>query len=289
MFDKNISEKYPSLVNYFEDLLKTEDRFPQSILFWGQDIVSQYNIAIEISRILNCKESKDRDCNCVNCRWIRNRSHPSVLTVTNIDSKPEGDDSKTVISIKQTQLIKKTILNTSDYYRSIILCGAKKQDDVWTPEGLNFKNFKAEAANSLLKIIEESPKKTVFFFLTNDKSDVISTILSRCQTFSVPSLAKINLTYSGVKAIFEDYPNYEPTKLFEYSEIFQNSLKLSEQIFDKCQNYLLSVLKSNLENKLLKQKAINDIKLFEAAKQKYKLGIKPDIIADDLFLALMGK
>ncbi|MBR1753891.1 hypothetical protein IJ732_03560 [bacterium] len=289
MFEKIISEQYPFLSEYFENILQNTNRIPQSILFYGQDIKSQYKFATEIARILNCTGSKDELCQCVNCRWIREKTHPAVLTITNIDSKPQGDETKIVISMKQAQMIKSSLVNTSDNYRVFILCGAKIENEIWTPTGLNFENFKAEAANSLLKIVEEAPKNTIFFFLTNDKSDIIPTILSRSQAFFVPSFNKDKLTFSGVKSIFEDYPNFEASKLFEYSQTLQNSLKLSENIFDKCQNYLLSVLKTNIGNNVVKQRVIEDVKIFEQAKQKYKLGIKPDIIADDLFLALMRK
>lgn len=289
MFDDELFKNYPFLTNYFATILKECEKIPQSILFFGQDISAQYSLATEIARILNCTGTKDNTCDCVNCRWIREKSHPAVLTVTNIDSKPQGDETKTVISIKQTQMVKSMLVNTSDNYRVIIFCGAKKENKEWKPVGLNFENFKAEAANSLLKIVEEAPKRTIFFFLANDKSDVISTIVSRSQAFFVPSFNKDSMTTSGVKSIFEDYPNYDSIKLFEYSGNFQNLLKDYDNLFDKCQNYLLSMLKTNLDDRLAKQKIIEDIKIFEEAKKKYKLGIKPDIISDDLFLALMRK
>lgn len=289
MFANEISQKYQFLTEYFENLLTENKKIPQSILFYGQDISAQYSIATEIARILNCNGTKNEQCECINCRWIREKTHPAVLTLTNIDSKPQGDDTKTVISIKQTQMVKSLLVNTSDNYRVIIFCGAKFESDVWKPLGLNFENFKSESANSLLKIVEEAPKNVLFIFLANDKSDVISTIVSRCQTFYVPSFNKSSMTTSGVKSIFEDYPNFETVKLFEYSSNFQNILKDYENTFDKCQNYLLALLKSNFDKGLIKQRIIEDIKLFEQAKQKYKLGIKPDIIADDLFLALMRK
>lgn len=289
MFSQDISKKYPFLSEYFETILKDCEKIPQSILFYGQDISAQYEIAKEIARILNCTGTKDENCECVNCRWIKSKTHPAVLTVTNIDSKPQGDETKTVISIKQTQMVKTMLVNTSDYYRVIIFCGAKNENKEWKPIGLNFENFKAEAANSLLKIVEEAPKRTLFIFLANDKSDIISTIVSRSQVFYVPSFFKESTTISGVKSIFEDYPDYQPAKLFEYSNNFQSILKDYENLFDKCQNYLLSLLKANYNDNLAKQHILEDIKIFEQAKKKYKLSIKPEIIADDLFLALMRK
>jgi DNA polymerase III delta prime subunit len=181
------------------------------------------------------------------------------------------------------------LTTSSDNFRVFILCGANVINNLWTPMGLNFENFKAEAANSLLKIVEESPARTLFIFLSVDKFDIISTIISRSQVFYVPSFNNFSLNFSGVKEIFEDYPNFDTSKLFIYSDIFKKTLENHQNLFDKCQNYLLSILKLNSNDNLLKQRVIEDINIFEKSKQMYKLGIKADILSDDLFLALMRR
>lgn len=290
MFNNDLKDKYPFLTEYFGSIFeKNIERMPNSIIFYGQDILGQYELSKEISRILNCKGDKTPECKCFSCKWISEDQHPEVLTITNIDNKPDGDKTKLVISIKQTQMIKSLLSLNSDYYRVFIMCGAKVVNDNWIPTPLNFENFKAEAANSLLKIVEETPEKALFIFLTNNISDIISTIVSRSQAFFVPSSNKGTLSFTGTKDIFEDYPNFNSSKLFEYSGMFQNALKNSENLFDKCENYLLSVLKTNPEDSLLKQRVLEDIKIFEKAKKMYNLEIKPETISEELFLALMRK
>lgn len=290
MFNVDLKEKYPVLTKYFESIFeKNIERMPNSIIFYGQDILGQYELSKELARILNCKKDKTPECDCFSCSWMKKNQHPDVLTITNIDTKPSGDDSKKVISIKQTQMIKSLLSLNSDFYRVFIMCGAKTENDKWIPTGLNFENFKAEAANSLLKIVEETPEKAVFIFLTNNVSDIISTIVSRSQAFFVSSFKKYDWSFIGTKEIFEDYPNFESNKLFEYSLMFQNALKNYENIFDRCENYLLSVLKMNPKDILLKQRVLEDIKIFEKAKKMYKLEMKPETISEELFLALMRK
>ena len=255
MFKSDLKAKYPFLTEYFESVLCT-DRMPNCILFYGQDIRAQYDFAIEIARLLNCENDGCESCDCYSCKWIEEHRHPAVLTITNRHSKPSDDNTKTVISIKQAQMVKSMLVNTSDCYRVFIFCGANLLDeknksneevtfDNWTPTGLNYENFKAEAANSLLKIVEESPQNSLFFFLANDKSDIISTIVSRAQNFFVPSLNKVELKTTGAATILDDYPNFNSQNLFEYSQNFQTSLKNSSEIFDRCENYLLAVLKEN--------------------------------------------
>ena len=113
-----LSDKYPFLVNYFEQGIKNSDKsIAHSILFYGNDLDSQYQLALYISRLLNCKKDKNYDCECLDCNWIKNNEHPAVLTISRKDNKPDDDDSKTVISLKQANYVKQLLLNSSDFQR----------------------------------------------------------------------------------------------------------------------------------------------------------------------------
>lgn len=69
---------------------------------------------------------------------------------------------------------------TSDYHRVYIFCD---RDDDGNLLPLNQVNFPEATSNALLKTFEEPPKNTTFIFLTNDKTDIISTVVSRAQSF----------------------------------------------------------------------------------------------------------
>ena len=53
---------------------------------------------------------------------------------------------------------------------------------IWQPELMNI-----NAANGILKILEEPPEKTIFLMVTNDVNQLLSTILSRTQLVKVPA------------------------------------------------------------------------------------------------------
>ena len=181
-----LSDKYPFLTEYFTTALSSADRaLPQCILFYGNDLDAQYTLAKEISRFLNCRKDKADDCDCLNCNWINEGTHPAVLTISRLDNKPEDDDSKKVISVKQSQKIKESLMSGSDFHRVFIFCD---RDDNGNISGLNPINFQAETANSLLKIIEEPQQGVTFIFLTRYIDDVLSTIQSRSQCFFVPMI-----------------------------------------------------------------------------------------------------
>lgn len=278
-----LSNKYPFLTNYFTEALSASDRaLPQSILFYGNDLNSQYILATEIARLLNCKNDKSDDCDCLNCRWINEGTHPAVMTVSRLDNKAEDDKSKTVISVKQSQMIKEMLVNSSEFHRVFIFCD---RDDNGNIAGLNPQNFQDETANSLLKIIEEPQPGVTFIFLTRYIDDVLSTIQSRSQCFFVPSFEPVTYDYSCIDGVFTDYLNFERKDVFDISQELQNLAKNSgiEEVLSGMQNYVLALLKSNPKITGL----VKHAEYIENAKHQAKLGLKPVNIFDDLCLKLI--
>ncbi len=278
-----LSDRYPFLTNYFTQALNDNTRpLPQSLLFYGNDLEAQYTLSKEIARLLNCQKNKEDDCDCLNCKWIREDSHPAVMTISRVDNKPEDDESKTVISIKQSAFIKETLVNASEFHRVFIFCDRDEEGHI---AGLNQVNFQAETANSLLKIIEEPQPGVTFIFLCRYIDDLLSTIISRSQCFFVPSGAKADYEYSSIDGIFTNYWEFERKDIFDISQKLQDLSKEVPpiRILENIQNYILTVLKSNPRE----TKFIEHIKIIEDCKKQAKLGIKPVNIFDDLCLKLI--
>ncbi len=278
-----LSDKYPYLTDYFTKAVNnTSKPFPQSIVFYGNDLEAQYVFAKEIARLINCQKDKTDSCDCLNCKWINENSHPAVMTISKIDNKPEDDDSKTVISIKQSALIKEKLVSTSEFHRVFIFCDKDEDNNIL---GLNNNNFQAETANSLLKIIEEPQPGVTFIFLTRYIEDLLPTIISRSQCFFVPTKKKNICDYSIITGVFENYWDLERKNIFDISQKLQDLTKEYNtiQILDAIQNYVYETLKNNPKQ----TQFIEHIKTLENAKTQAKLGIKPINIFDELCLNLI--
>ncbi|MFV8225338.1 ATP-binding protein [Christiangramia aquimixticola] len=59
---------------------------------------------------------------------------------------------------------------------------------IWMPEKMNM-----EAANKLLKLIEEPPNNTIFLLIAEDEEQIIQTIRSRCQRLHFPPLGEADI------------------------------------------------------------------------------------------------
>ena len=278
----NLEENYPFLMKYFNNGVNSEGKnIAHCILFYGSDIQAQYDLALEIARMLNCKGDKTKNCQCLNCRWIRENNHPAVITISKVDNKPSDDTSKTVISIDQARMIKNDLLVTSDYHRVLIFCDKDKEGNV---AGLNQLNFQADAANALLKTFEEPPSNTTFFFLTKDKSDMITTIVSRAQCFYVPSMKDENQDFSLVKDFMDGYLELERNEVLDFNDKILDMAKMVEpiEVFTQMQNYIKSLLRSNLDNLAVKVKLITDLKAIETAKKESRLNMNIQTVVETL-------
>lgn len=274
-------------MKYFNNgINSTGKNIAHCILFYGSDIQAQYDLALEIARMLNCIGDHTPDCQCLNCKWIRENNHPAVLTISKVDNKPSDDNSKTVISIDQARMIKNDLLVTSDYHRVLIFCDKDKEGNV---AGLNQLNFQADAANALLKTFEEPPSNTTFFFLTKDKSDMITTVVSRAQCFYVPSMQDKDRDFSFVKDAMDGYLELERNEVLDFNDKILDLAKMIEPqiVFTQMQNYIEFLLKANINNLSLKVKLIADLKAIEKAKQENRLNINIQTIVETLSFKLI--
>lgn len=273
-----LSDKYPFLMKYFQNRI---DKIAHCILFHGSDIDAQYQLALEIARMLNCTGTHNEMCQCLNCKWIRENKHPAVMTISKVDNKPSDDTSKTVISIEQARMIKNDLLVTSDYHRVLIFCDKDKDGNVC---GLNQTNFQADAANALLKTFEEPPANTTFFFLTKDKTDMINTVVSRAQAFYVPSLKDENHDFSLVKNVMDGYLELQRDEVLDLNNRILELTKENEmeEILIQIENYLHNLLTANLENRQLRIKLIKDLKSIELAKKQNDLNMYVQTIIENL-------
>ncbi len=304
-----LDNKYPYLTNFFITAI-SQNRLFHSIILYGSNNYIQYALAMELARQLNCLEEKQENCNCQNCRWIRENKHPAVMTISKIDNKT--DSSKTVISEEQVNFVLDTLVNSSDFHRVFIFCNAdiKKlssaemkdyeeykstgfslpqeisEDKIWYPSGVNTNCFSSVAANSMLKSIEEPPSNVTFIFLTNNKDDLLQTIVSRSQAFYVPDKRIEEYNIDFFKKYFNNYPQFNRANALDFaSDLFlyqsENNLE-GEYIIDCIQFYLKELAKANIENKIFLNKIFKDIEKTENSKKMLRSYIKEQTVYEDL-------
>lgn len=275
-YNNEISKKYPQLLEYFKSGIYDENKnISHCLLFWGPDIQSQCELALDVARLLNCSKDGNDSCDCLNCKWVREQTHPAVKIYTRLDFKEGSSDEeetkgKKNINIAQAKSIISELSITSDYHRVYIFCDRDEEGNLLP---LNQINFPEATSNALLKTFEEPPKNTTFIFLTKDKSDIISTVVSRAQSFFVPSVVIENQEYNLVENFISNYWTTGRNQVLDFEN--KMSALIAEHgamvVFSQIQNYLLSMIKTNSQNKPLFYKFMDDMKSVEDAKRQISL------------------
>lgn len=157
-------------------------RLPHAFLFTGQDGIGKKRIAVEFIKHILC-ESQSGCGTCLACVKIEHGNHPDLLSVT-------GENS---IGIDQSRAIGREIHEypfESDK-RAILIDKAE--------------TMTREAANSLLKTLEEPPPYNVFFLITSSEREIPLTIRSRCVRVAFGPLRRDHLEryFRGVSGLDE--------------------------------------------------------------------------------------
>ena len=139
----------------------------------GPQHVGKMALAIELAQALNCLEQVGPPCGtCVQCARIGAGNHADIRIV-GVAPRAEGDSTRTVIGIPEVrEVLHQVSLKPYEGSRIVVIFdGVESLSD--------------EAANALLKTLEEPPDQVTFLLLTSNEDSLLATIRSRCSQLSL--------------------------------------------------------------------------------------------------------
>ncbi len=147
------------------DLLRhslTASRVAHAYLFSGPSQVGKTTLALALAQALNCTQTDPPCGQCPSCLRIVRGVHPDVQLVL-------GEGAKESIKIEQIRALQREAMLApyEGRYRVFVL---RRMD-----------RASVEAANSLLKTLEEPPGHIVLILTTLDPEALPATVVSRCQ------------------------------------------------------------------------------------------------------------
>lgn len=139
------------------------DRLPHALLFTGPEGVGKKSTAVALAQALACNDRNGADsCGvCARCRRIREGLHPDLHWL-----EPEGRS----IKIEQVREF---------FRRDVFLSPVESRRKVVVLDPAEC--LTDEAANSVLKILEEPPERVLILLVTSQPFAVLPTLRSRCQ------------------------------------------------------------------------------------------------------------
>lgn len=196
-----------------------EGRVSHAQLFAGRSGYGTLPLALAYAQYVNCTDRREGDsCGmCPSCRKMSQLAHPDLHFVFPVNS-PKGGGSQKPLSDYFMPQWRELFLSTDGYfdeqtwYKAINienqqgLITRNEADEI--VRKLSFKSFEAEykvmiiwlpekmrteAANSLLKILEEPWPKTLFIMVSESPSKLLQTIISRTQEVAVGGIETENI------------------------------------------------------------------------------------------------
>lgn len=179
-------------------------RFPHAVIIAGPEGAGKYSLAQMVAKALNCLEQPQSDgrpdvCGrCSNCTRIANADDLDARFAEAVETREamrEADKREARILI---QTHPEVLVVPPDPPQMLIKVGQVRQviDSVfYKPVEARHKiviftesSFMKEAANSLLKVLEEPPEYANLILLTTNPGELLATIRSRCVTFTLGAL-----------------------------------------------------------------------------------------------------
>jgi DNA polymerase III subunit delta' len=183
------------LINFLTDSIK-RGSLAHAYLFVGPPHVGKMPLAVALARALNCTAAEAPCSTCRICQRIGQGKHPDVVMIDkNAGRDPKDRKKASEISIDTIR---------EHLQRGASLPPYEGRYKVFIIEDADL--MSVEAANCLLKMLEEPPAHVVITLLTADEKLLLPTVLSRCQRFELKpvSIAEIESRLSCKAAVDQE-------------------------------------------------------------------------------------
>jgi DNA polymerase-3 subunit delta' len=140
-------------------------RVAHAYLFTGADGIGKRTLALQMARAVNCEAPPAPGESCGKCRactLIGAEKHPDLFVL-----RPEGPGERILVDAART-VVRAVMLKPSEAARRIALL-------------TDFHRALPNAANALLKTIEEPPPSAILLLTAETADELLPTITSRCR------------------------------------------------------------------------------------------------------------
>lgn len=227
----------------------SDERIHHAQMFVGPPGSGKLALALAYARYISCKQPAESDAcgSCPSCRKYSKLAHPDlhfvfpVMTNKRVIKNPVSDD---FIETWREKIGQNPYISENQWYEAI---GAENKQGyisrressnilsklslksyeseykimiIWLPEKMN-----RSSANTLLKMIEEPPSKTLFLMVAENTEMILPTILSRAQKIQVPPLDAESVR-EGLLNLFPEDPGLVDDVVRRSSGNFSTALQL---------------------------------------------------------------
>ena len=165
----------PKILERFKRLVSLQ-RLGHAYLFVGPKEIGKTQTALEVAKLVNCESSLNKPCEqCPSCQKITSGNHPDVMIIQPLQDSIKIDQIRFLLGRLQLKAFEAK-------FKVFIICDVE--------------SMTMEAANSLLKTLEEPASNTLIILTTALEQANLDTIRSRCHVIKFFSSSKRNIERS---------------------------------------------------------------------------------------------
>ncbi len=202
-FLNNINELHTAPTEIFHKAL-SQQQMGHAYLLYGYEGIGKEAYAIELASHMLCEKGPLQKCGtCPSCRQMAKLWHPDFHYIFPVPSKSKvkTEDIVKAVESKAQNPFSRISFNEKNGFIGIEAVRELKNALYKHPQQGKIKialiqdidSMRVEAANALLKILEEPPPYVYFILVTSKISKLLPTILSRCQLIHFDKPASDNI------------------------------------------------------------------------------------------------
>lgn len=163
-----------------------QGRLSHAYLLVGPEHVGKMTLALDLARAVNCDSAAPPCGQCRSCQRIASGMHADVqaLSVASVASVASGASGEQSARRRRTEIGRDSIKDVIEMASLPPFEGKKK---VFIIDGAE--RMSAEAANTLLKTLEEPAATVLFVLLCSREQALLPTVASRCQRLELRPMA----------------------------------------------------------------------------------------------------
>lgn len=168
----------------WDGLVRARENLHHALLLRGPEGTGKLRFAKSLAAWLLCEAPFPRvaPCGtCPSCRWVTNESHPDFREIGPQTDEDGGEGEGAAERRQRVQITIAQIRELADFLNVSSHRQGARVVLIHPADALN-----PNAANALLKSLEEPPANVFFLLVTHRPQVVLPTIVSRCRQFALP-------------------------------------------------------------------------------------------------------
>lgn len=236
------------VISLLERTIKSK-RVPHALLFHGPAGVGKEAVALELTKALFCQKDEIYCNNCSDCKRVGKLSHPDMMVIHPSPKQPKHEEFQSI----RESIIKNPYYRNQPWANPFILIdmirNLKKTVSMTSYENkgrvvviMDAHRMTTEAANSLLKILEEPLGKLTMILISSQANVLLPTIVSRCQKIRFDPLPWQEIENALIK---REHVNPDQAKIFARMSFgsYRRALELLDENVDEKQSLMIEILR----------------------------------------------